>query len=301
MDVRQLRCFLAVVDAGSISAAADALHLAQPSLSQTIATFERSLGTPLFHRIGRRLVLTDAGRRLIGPARQVLRDVEEARLSVRDLTDGRAGRLDLITMPSPGIEPLASLLRAVHRRFPAITYNVAPAFTPDEVLAAVRGGESEIGLLGAPAPISATDLAVQALSEQHFVLVTMSDPRTAGPGDVDLAELAGARLIAPRDASLMRSLIDEVVDRAGARIVAEVAHRSSVLPLVLAGLGDTILPSAWVPAVRQAGATARPIFPDRRLHVAAVSRKSHRTPAAELAMRTAAALAARSPGEAGTA
>ena len=78
MDVRQLKFFLAVVDHGGFSRAADELMVAQPSLSQAIAGFERELGMPLFHRVGRGVVLSDAGQALVGPARVVLRDIDEA-------------------------------------------------------------------------------------------------------------------------------------------------------------------------------------------------------------------------------
>ena len=78
MDIRQLKYFLAVADHNGFSRAAQHLMVAQPSLSQAIATFERELGMPLFHRIGRGVVLSEAGAALVGPARVVLRDLDEA-------------------------------------------------------------------------------------------------------------------------------------------------------------------------------------------------------------------------------
>ena len=68
MDIRQLKFFLAVVDHNGFSRAAEHLLVAQPSLSQAIANFERELGMPLFHRIGRGVVLSEAGSALVGPA-----------------------------------------------------------------------------------------------------------------------------------------------------------------------------------------------------------------------------------------
>ena len=79
MDIRQLKFFLAVVDHNGFSRAAAHLLVAQPSLSQAIASFERELGMPLFHRIGRGVVLSEAGSALVGPARVVLRDLDEAK------------------------------------------------------------------------------------------------------------------------------------------------------------------------------------------------------------------------------
>ncbi|MFD0656241.1 LysR family transcriptional regulator [Thermocatellispora tengchongensis] len=80
--MRQLEYFLAVVDHGGFNRAAKALYIAQPSLSQAIRNLEKELAGPLFHRIGRRVVLTDAGHALIEPARQVIRSVEVAQASV---------------------------------------------------------------------------------------------------------------------------------------------------------------------------------------------------------------------------
>ena len=83
MDIRQLKFFLAVVDHNGFSRAAEHLLVAQPSLSQAIAGFERELGMPLFHRIGRGVVLSEAGTALVGPARVVLRDLDEAKATMR--------------------------------------------------------------------------------------------------------------------------------------------------------------------------------------------------------------------------
>lgn len=130
MDARQLRYFLAVVDQGGINRAAETLLIAQPSLSQSISALERELGVPLFHRVGRRLVLSDAGETLVGPARVVLRDLEDAKASVDALKELRAGRVDLITMPSPGIEPLTTILTSFSRTYPSVTVNAEAAFTP---------------------------------------------------------------------------------------------------------------------------------------------------------------------------
>ena len=134
MDARQLEYFLAIVDHDGFGRAAQHLHIAQPSLSQTIAGLERELGVPLFHRIGRGVVLSPAGGELIGPARQVLRDLRTARATMESMKGITRGRVELVTMPSPGIEPLATLTRRFTRRHPGITVAAEAAFTPDEVV-----------------------------------------------------------------------------------------------------------------------------------------------------------------------
>src|SRR5690242_11627317 len=100
MDLRQLSYVLAVVDNGGFTAAADAMHVTQPALSQAVATLERELGVPLFHRTGRTVTLSSAGEALVGPARQALRDAATARSAVEAVIGLDAGRLDVVCLPT---------------------------------------------------------------------------------------------------------------------------------------------------------------------------------------------------------
>ncbi|MFE5699255.1 LysR family transcriptional regulator [Rhodococcus koreensis] len=296
MDARQLRYFLAVVDQGGINRAAETLLIAQPSLSQSISALERELGVPLFHRVGRRLVLSDAGETLVGPARVVLRDLEDAKASVDALKGLRAGRVDLITMPSPGIEPLTTILTSFSRTYPSVTVNAEAAFTPEEVLHAVRTGVCEVGILGSPAAVRAPELDVVALESQPLILISGPGAETPERPEIRRSELSGFRLIVSQRGSLMRTLVDEVLaSGVAATIVAEVAHRTSILPMVLSGFGQAVMPSSWAPSARQAGATVHRIVPESYLHVAAVCRQSHLTPPARTLMDEARQYAARTP------
>lgn len=286
MDARQLRYFLAVVDHRGFGRAAEHLHIAQPSLSQTIAGLERELGVPLFHRVSRGVVVSEAGADLIEPARRVLRDLEAARDSVRSAKGVLAGRVDVVTMPSPGIEPLTTVLATFARVHPGVTVNVDGVFTPDETVAAVRSGSAEIGVLGYAGALDTVGLRLIPLEDQPLVLVSPPGADAAAPGAVRGADLEGERLIVSQPGSLMRRLVDEVLaSGVDVRIAAEVAHRTSILPMVLSGFGHAVLPSSWTMLARQAGATVRPIEPTTSLKTAAVHRKAPLTPAARALMR----------------
>jgi DNA-binding transcriptional LysR family regulator len=281
MDARQLEYFLAIVDHDGFGRAAAHLHIAQPSLSQAIAGLERELGVPLFHRIGRGVVLSPAGSELIGPARQVLRDLRTARATMESMKGIRRGRVELVTMPSPGIEPLATLTRRFARRHPGVTVAAEAAFTPDEVVTVVRQGVCELGLVGTPGPISAPGIDVRELEQQPFVLVGPADGDFPDQDPVPPAALAGTRMIASPRGSLMRQIVDDLL--AGGvelHVAAEVAHRTSILPLVLQGVGLTVLPSAWVPMARRAGARVARLDSPAQLRVALLSRSAPMTPAA---------------------
>ncbi|MBQ6643461.1 MAG: LysR family transcriptional regulator [Saccharopolyspora sp.] len=281
MDTRQLEYFLAVVDHGGFGRAAEALHLAQPSLSQAIAGLERELGVPLFHRVGRGVVISDAGTELVGPARQVLRDLRTARSAVDSVRGLLRGRVELATMPSPGVEPLGTLTRSLSREHPGVTVGAEAAFTPDEVVAQIRNGVCELGLIGAPEVPGPPGVQAHELESQEFFLVGAGDVEFPEGDPVSPSALAGARMIVSPPGSLMRRIVDDVL-AAGVdlRIAAEVAHRTSVLPLVLQGVGLAVLPAGWVPLARRAGARIARIEHSAQLHIALVSRTAALTPTA---------------------
>jgi DNA-binding transcriptional LysR family regulator len=292
VDVRQLTYFLAVVETMNFGRAAEQLYIAQPSLSQAIGTLERELGVPLFHRVGRGVVLSDAGAQLIEPARQVVRDLEAARDAARSVQGLQRGRVELIAMPSPGMEPLSALIQDFTTAHPAMTVTADAAFTPEEVVQAVKAGRSELGLLGAASPPHTGGLHVLPIEDQPLVLISPpagdAPPEDRGGSVPPVAreDLVGARLIVSRQGSLMRGLVDDVLaSGVDARIVVEVEHRTSILPMVLAGVGHAVLPSSWTSLAQRSGARVRRIEPAVRLRIALVFRTGSLTPAAEAFVR----------------
>ena len=289
MDVRQLRYFLAVADHEGFSRAAEHLLIAQPSLSQTIKSLEQEIGLPLFHRVGRRVVLSEAGKELLGPARLVVRDLDAARSAMAELKGVHRGRLEMAAMPSPAIEPLTTLISRYTQQHPQISVSTAAAFTVDEVVSSVRSGSSEIGLLGAEQPIAALGVDVVQLERQPLVLIINPLADHFGPGEtLQGCDLGGESIIISQRGSLMRSVVDDLVARGvDLRIVAEVAHRTSILPLVLAGVGHAILPISWAPLARRSGLRVALLEPVTQLHVAIISRQENLTPAAQSFLRLA--------------
>ncbi|WP_113718295.1 LysR family transcriptional regulator [Arthrobacter dokdonensis] len=289
MDTRKLKYFLAVVDHDGFNRAAEHLLIAQPSLSQTIAGLEKELGVPLFHRIGRRAVLSEAGRELVGPARLVMRNLDAAQSAVRALQGVRSGRLDIVSMPSPGIEPLTSLIASFTELHPSVRLNVSAAFTPEEVIESVRTGSTEIGLAGSPNPIRVPGVQVLELERQPLILIVNPKADTFGSTEsIRREDLGGHRLVVSQRGSLMRWLVDDAMARGvEIEIVVEVAHRTSILPLVLAGVGHAVMPAAWAPTARKAGLQTLLIEPVSHLDVAILSRKEDLTPAARAFLKVA--------------
>ena len=282
VDTRQLKYFIAVIDHRGFSRAAEHLQIAQPSLSQAIAGFERELGVPLFHRVGRGVVPTDAGDHLVAPARRVLRALDAARSTIDAVKGVTTGRVEIITTASPGVEPLATIVRSFTALHPDVTINITVADVPDDVMQAVRTGSSEIGLLGAARLPQPADLNVLPLQDQELVLVTAPGGSLTGRTRVTADDLTGRRLVVAQRGSLMRQFVDDML--AGGitvTVAADVAHRRSpILPLVLAGVADAVLPAGWTELARRAGADVLAIDPASHLRVALVHRKAPLTPAA---------------------
>jgi DNA-binding transcriptional LysR family regulator len=282
MDARQLGYFLAIVEHGSVHKAAGALFVAQPSLSQAIRALERDLGQELFHRIGRRLVLTEAGNALIEPAHQVVRGLASARASVEAVAGLRAGRVEIAAMPSQSVDPLPRMIKAVTSAHPGLSVTVRAAFTAGAVLDQVRSGRVELGLLGSAEPPAAAGVRLYPAGRQRFVLVAPAEGPFRPDTVVRPADLTGQRLIVGQPGTGMRRVVDDL--RAHGTELAEVVeteHREAILPLVLGGVGLAVLADSWADLARRAGALVLRLEPPRYLQLALAARTGTRTPAAE--------------------
>lgn len=281
VDVRQLEYFLAVVDRGGFNRAASALYVSQPSLSQAVRALERDLGAELFHRIGRRVVLTEAGQALIDPAREAVRSLETARATVASVRELRSGRLDIAAMPSQAVEPLTTLIRSYTERYPGVAVAVAAAFTARDVIAAVRTGAVELGLLASVGSVADKEVRSHVLGEQRFVLIVPPIGPFAGRKAVNCEELAGQRLIVGQPGTGMRAYVDALRDRGiDFTVAVETEHRVALLPLVLAGVGLAVVTESWRGIARRTGADVLDIEPATALQICLVSRSGALSPAA---------------------
>jgi DNA-binding transcriptional LysR family regulator len=281
MDIRQLEYFLAIVDHGGFNRAASVLYVSQPALSQTVRSLERDLGTELFHRIGKRAVLTEAGTALIEPARAAVRGMETARASVEAVQELRTGRLDIAAMPSPAVEPLTSMIRAFGGRHPGVRVCVRAAFTPEDVIHMVRTGSGELGLLTSPGPLPEKGVVAHPVGTQGLVLLTPPDGPFPAGHPVAREELAGHRLIIVQRGTAGRAYVDELRERGvGFTVAAETEHRVSVLPLVLAGAGLAVVTDSWRATAERAGAMVLDLEPTPVLRIGLISRIGPMSPAA---------------------
>jgi DNA-binding transcriptional LysR family regulator len=287
MDLRRLRLFLAVVDHRGFTRAAEAEFVSQPSVSQAIRELEDELGTLLFHRVGRGVVLTPAGEALVGPARQTLRDVETARAAVAAVGGLEAGRLDLCALPTLAVDPVAPITGAFRTAHPGVTVNLADAEGPAEVASLVANGDAEVGITVEHAANRA--LRSVALGRQEL-LVVFPPGSPARTRALPARELANRPIVTTPRGTSTRELLDEAFERAQLtpQIAIVTAQREAVLPLVLAGAGATLLPQPVAANAKRLGAVVVPMSPSVTRRVVAVHRDGALSPAASAFLAIAA-------------
>lgn len=280
MDRRHLEYFLAVADTGSFTAAAHALLIAQPSLSQAIAALERDLGAELFERHGRGVRLTPAGEALVEPARRTLRSFQLARGAVRGVNEEGFGRLTVITNTLWAIDPLARIIGEFRRVHPNVHLRIAdPPRLPD-VLDAIRAGEADIGVVEGSPPGGI--LASQWLASDELVAVLPS--RAAAPiGTVTVESLLPLGLISTPAGTALRALVDDQLKAVGlpSEVAVETAHLASVIPLLLAGAGAALLPQGMAADAAAKGAQVLTLRPSSATAVHLVWREGRLGPLGE--------------------
>jgi DNA-binding transcriptional LysR family regulator len=279
MESRRLAMFLAVVDEGTFTKAAAAVYVSQSALSQAIQELEREVGVALFHRVGRRVVLTAAGEALVEPARQALRDLANARAAVAAVSGLEAGRLDLVALPTLAVTPVAPLVGAFRRAYPAITVQLTDPDDPGDLLRAIRSGTAEVGVTDLPA--APTGLVTHQLPPQRLMVVF--PPTTEPPSSpVALRDLRAYPMITTPPGTSSRQILDDAFRRVHQvpDIAVETEQREAILPLVLEGAGVALLPDAMADVARARGARVVECRPELVRRIVLVHRDGPLSPAA---------------------
>lgn len=273
--------FVAMIDHGSVTKAAQSLYIAQPSLSQAIRSLERQLGVELFRRAGRQLVLTPDGEAFATPARRILRDVERARSAARGVLALDSGQLDIAALATLAAYPLPELAGEFHQRHPGVLLNVIGPGSSSRVVDEVRRGHAELGLTTLPPRSTGprgSSLRTRELRTQEIVLVLPPGLAEQLPDPVPLSAVAGIPLVLELGDTL--SLIDAVLDTSTLTVAVESANRQAIWDLVAHGAGATFLPRSL--AERELhGVVLRSTTPELRRSIGFVHRPGPMSPAAE--------------------
>ena len=244
-DLTDLKLFLNVVEAGSITAGAERMHLAVAAASTRIRNMELELGTPLLNRERQGVHPTPAGRTLVHHARLLLQQAERMRGDLAEYADGLKGHIRLqsntnaLTEFLP--EPLSNFLAA----HPQVNIDLEERLS-DEIVAAVADGKADIGIVAGTEDV--TGLEVFPFRADRFVLVTPPSHPLANAGSIAFADALDFDFVGlDRSSSLQRFLSDKA-ERTGRRLKLRVQLRSfdAVCRLVECGVGIGVVPETTV-------------------------------------------------------
>ncbi|TCP03231.1 LysR family transcriptional regulator [Caldimonas thermodepolymerans] len=242
MDIAQLRNFVAVAEAGSYIRAADLLDVPQPTLSRQIRALEVELRASLFHRHGRGVLPTEAGKKFLEYARSVLHTVDQGIAAIRDTESMLTGRLGIGLTPSMGRLIVPTLMPRMVERFPRAQISVVEGLS-GLLYERVLLGQLDFALV--LNPLHSSSLRVVPLVADPLCLI---GPEPVGPAEseVSLEDVTRLPLILPHGNQWVRPMLEAAATRLGLNlnIVLEIDSTPAVMELVAQGIGYSIMPNS---------------------------------------------------------
>lgn len=247
MTLRQFEYALAVAEAGSVTAAAESLRVAQPSVSQQIRVLERDLGVPLFSRTPAGLVPTAVGRAFLRDAEVAVRAARRARATAQAGADELEGELVVAAQMGLGTRQLPGALSALRRRFPRLEITVFEEADPVELERLARRGVVDLGLMGGPCEEGLYE--GHHLGDEEFVVVLSPEHAQLAADRVELRDLAREPWIRFDAGSALDGVLRQVLrdNELGPAIVARVSQTATAVRWAAHGMGVTLLPASAVP------------------------------------------------------
>ncbi|PYX93600.1 MAG: LysR family transcriptional regulator [Acidobacteria bacterium] len=245
MEVHQLRYFCAVARHGTFTRASKAEHIAQPSLSQQILKLEAELGARLFDRLPRSAKLTVFGKAFLPKAERILRDLEEARTELRDMSGNQTGEVVVGIIPTIAAYLLPRLLNNFTVRHPPVTIKIIEDITP-ALLQRLQEGTIDIAVVALP--VAGSELAIVELFEEKFYAALPKRHRLASRASISLAELNREPFLLLKEGHCFRDSLIAACQklRMSPSIVFESGQFASILAMVSAGMGVSAVPAMAV-------------------------------------------------------
>lgn len=246
MEIRQLKAFLAIADARTFTAAALRIHYTQAALSMQIKQLEREVGVPLFTRMPRRVVLTEAGERLMTRAQHILREHDAALAELAELAGAKHGRLRLGSASGMvSADSLPSILKKLRKAHTHAEVSVTSG-TSEELVRKILAGELDAAFISLP--VQARNVETELLSQDQLVAIASPRHALAAQRVVSAFALAGEKLILGERGGNTRRLIDEFFAEAGLKptVAMELSRQAAIRNMVAADMGVGIVPLSVV-------------------------------------------------------
>jgi DNA-binding transcriptional LysR family regulator len=242
MEIRQLKAFVAIAEARTFTAAAQRIHYTQAALSMQIKQLEKEVGVPLFTRMPRRVVLTEAGERLMERAHHILREHDAALAEMAELAGAKHGRLRVGSASGMvSADSLPQVLKRLRKSHPHADVSVSSG-TSDELVRKILAGEIDTAFISLP--VQARNVETELLSRDQLVAIASPRHPLAGQRVVSAFALAGEKLILGERGGNTRRLIDEFFSEAGLKptVAMELSRQQAIKNMVAADMGVGIVP-----------------------------------------------------------
>lgn len=246
----QLRTFVTIAECKHFGTAATKLSISQPSLSQALVALETGLGVQLIERSTRKVIVTAAGEKLLPFAKATL-DAAESFLSHAQGANGSlTGPLTVGIIPTAAPYILPSMLAIVDKEYPDLEPHIVEDQTK-HLLSLLRDGAIDVAVMALPS--EAPGMKEIPLYNEDFIVVTAQDHPFAGRQDLELSELDSLDLLLLDDGHCLHDQIIDLCRRAdinpisSTTAVTRASSLTTVMQLVVAGLGSTLIPVSAVP------------------------------------------------------
>lgn len=240
MDLQQLKGFMAVAKHSSFSRASEELFRTQPAISKQVRALEESLETKLFHRLGRKIQLTDAGEILFRHAHRIFQVLEEARETISELKGLQKGHLRISAATTVGTYMLPRVLGRFKRRYPGIDISLAIT-NKAQVLEQVLQHETDLGFVGPP--VQPEELQREEYLLDELVLIVAPNHPMADEEFVSIDQLKQEVFVLREQGSGTREIMEEELSRKGIglRKAMELGSTEAIKQAVAANLGVSIV------------------------------------------------------------
>ncbi len=242
MEIRQLRAFVAIADTGTFTAAAERVHVTQAAISMQIRQLERETGTRLFVRAPRRVILTEAGEKLLDRAQAILREHDAALNELAALNGAERGRLRIGSASAMvSGDPLPNILRRLKSDHPNVETSVMSG-TSEDLVQRLMGGEIDIAFVSLP--VEARGVQTELLNEDSLVAIASPRHKLAKQKVVSAYALANEKLILGERGGNTRRLIDQFFAQAGVtpKVAMELSRLAAIKRMVEEDMGVGIVP-----------------------------------------------------------
>ena len=242
MEIRQLRAFVAIAEAGTFTAGALRVHVTQAAISMQIRQLENELGAKVFVRAPRHVILTEAGEHLLRRARHMLREHDAAVDEIAELAGAERGRLRIGSASAMVLtDELPTILTELRKQHPAAEIAVASG-TSETLVEQILAGELDIAFVSLP--VDARGIQTERLSDDQLVAIASPRHKLAKQKTISAYTLAGERLILGERGGNTRRLIDQFFAQAGVtlRVAMELSRQAAIRRMVEEDMGVGIVP-----------------------------------------------------------